>query len=172
MIAVKLTSSELFYAAMEGVRRHVHAVQNNARQTYGRGGTHHDWNNGIVGMVGELCVAKAFGLYWTGLGAMGQFQLPDVGPLQVRTTVYDTGCLLLHPEDGDDDTFVLVTGDKLDYALRGWCYARDGKRDEFWRRETDRPAFFVPQSALQPIETLKTRAVTDRDIPFASNGRF
>jgi hypothetical protein len=45
---------------------------------------------------------------------------------------------------------VLVTGSRGDYVIRGWIYGAEGKQDMWWDDPTGkgRPAFFVPQHAL------------------------
>lgn len=59
----------------------------------------------------------------------------------------------MHRTDPDDRPFVLVTGVAPKFVLRGWIWGRDGKLEKYWgeRNNNGRPAFFVPQSALQPM---------------------
>jgi len=150
MTIVRLTWSELAIAACVGVERHVHNLRVKAQQAWGYDGAH-AWETHIVGAQGEALVAKHFGCEWD--GALGDYAAKDVGGYQVRTTRIKSGCLILHPEDLDDDLFVLVVllrdgvGD-----LVGAKIGHRGKIAEFWRDPgTGRPCFMVPQSALGPI---------------------
>jgi hypothetical protein len=110
----------------------------------------------LLGAAGEVAVAERLGIFYD--GALGRMQAADVGHVQVRTTKHSHGCLILHPEDPDDDVYVLVTGDPPSLRLVGRIRGRDGKRPEFWRDPTSkgRPAFFVPQEALRPLRMSQT----------------
>jgi hypothetical protein len=102
----------------------------------------------LLGAAGEVAVAEYLGVYYD--GALGRMRATDAGWVQVRTTMYPRGCLILHDTDPDDDVFVLVTGNPPQLRLEGRIRGRDGKRPEFWRdpSKKGRPAFFVPQDAL------------------------
>jgi hypothetical protein len=76
----------------------------------------------------------------------------------VRDARHLGGCLILR--EADPDGVVFITGvavpDGGYVGLEGWIRARDGKRDE-WRRDLGDEhgaVFFVPRSALRPMETL------------------
>lgn len=68
--------------------------------------------------------------------------------------------LFLHKED-KDIPFVWVTTTKNEYLdsywIRGWLFADEGKRDEWWCDPTrdNRWAYFVPLDELRLIEELK-----------------
>ena len=70
-------------------------------------------------------------------------------------TSHARGSLLLHPRDLDDAPYVLMTGGGGAYQVRGWIMGRDGKQEKYWgdRANQNRPAYWVPQSALNPIES-------------------
>src|SRR5688572_3645476 len=136
-------------AAQVGVMRE---VQNRrAGRVHAHGcGPDNGWSQHIEGAAGELAVAKALGLFWS--GAVGNLAADDVGPLQVRTTRVEAGCLIVHPSDPADRAFVLVTGQAPDFMLRGWIMGRHAKRHKWWADPAGgRPAFFVPQRALQDV---------------------
>jgi hypothetical protein len=112
-----------------------------------------------VGCAGELAVCRAFH-YDYGDGNLGDYKAPDAGQLQVRTSERDTYGgrpteLILHPDDNDDDVFIHVTGCPYPriMLLQGWIYAREGKKEEYWKDPTgkNRPAFFVPRHVLKDI---------------------
>ncbi len=60
---------------------------------------------------------------------------------------------MLHKTDKPAAEYVLVSGMFGDYAVRGWILGGDGMQEKYWseRGEAGRPAYFVPQSALQPM---------------------
>lgn len=150
MIRVRLTPEELLFAAMEGCKRRVSGV------TKGRKPRHcapknGEWQADIDGAVGEFVLAKWLGIPWD--GSPGETDECDVGIYRVRATPYYSGSLLLYPVD--HGLFVLVTGNTLDYCIAGWADAVNVKLSEHWAAEGMRqPCFKVPQSALQPAETL------------------
>lgn len=109
----------------------------------------------IAGAVAEYVVSKALGAAWQPIKAIGA---RDVGTYEVRSTGRADGRLILHAADPDDVPFVLVTGNYPRFAVRGWLLGSDGKRREYWGDWSKRPAYFVPQTALQPIETLQVHA--------------
>jgi hypothetical protein len=57
----------------------------------------------------------------------------------------------VHDRDKDDDLFILVTGTAPSFRIAGCIMGRDAKRSEFWRTDTGRPAYFVPQDVLTPL---------------------
>jgi hypothetical protein len=148
---VVLTPHEFLYAAMVGCTRE---IDNRRKQRFDRYGprTTSPWDLHIEGAAGELALAKYLGHYWS--GALGNLDAADVRDWQVRTSAGEDSCLIVHPADGDDDRFVLIIGTAPNFLIRGWAYGRDAKRLEFWRDPSgrDRPAYFLPQSQLRPME--------------------
>jgi hypothetical protein len=112
----------------------------------------------VRGCLGELAVAKALGRYWDPV--RDRVHAGDVGSLEIRHTDHLTGRLLLHPEDGDDAAYILVCGEPPVLRIPGWIFGRDGKRDEYLSQPdpSRAPAYWVPQSALRPLETLEAAA--------------
>jgi hypothetical protein len=111
----------------------------------------------IIAARGEMAVAKGLNLYWS--GTVGDYGAIDVGGMvDVRTRTKHWHSLILHPADKDDLPFVLVdASNPPNMRLVGWMYAKDGKDQKFWDdpSKKNRPAFFIPQEALRPIEELK-----------------
>lgn len=144
---VQLTDEEMAVAEWLGEQRHKRSEFRQARY----GGTR-DKEYNIAGCVAECAVAKYLDVFWMG----GSIGAPDVGEkTQVRSTDRPDGHLLVHPKDPDDAPFVLVTGTRPVFVLAGWLLGRDCKQQKWWRENTGRPAFFVPQAALHPIEELR-----------------
>ena len=154
-VAVHLEWPEVYRAAEVGIMRQVSACQKKRADCYGLNPAD-GWSAHIEGACGELAVAKYFDRFWS--GTIGQVDQSDVGEYEVRTSDRQNARLILHPNDKDGARFFLVTGHAPDFELVGWIYARDGKRPEFWTDPTgkNRPAFFIPQSALHPIKRKDT----------------
>ena len=151
-------------AAMIGISRNVKGTGKAGR--YGVDQVRNGWQIHCDGACGEAAVAKAFGLYWD--GSIGDFGATDVGEYQVRTNPNEWGDLILHERDNDADPYILVLSHgSPDFNLRGWIYGSEGKLSEYWRDGSPgRPAFFVPQDKLRPIEELITgRATPGRGTP-------
>lgn len=105
---------------------------------------------------GEMAVAKYLNLFWS--GSIGDFKAVDVGGLvEVRTVDKKGRRLIVHPEDKDWPPFVFVdASDAPNINLVGWLYGYDAKQEKYWADPTgnNRPAYFVPQSDLRPMEDL------------------
>jgi hypothetical protein len=149
-IDITINNIEYMHAAHAGFLREAANVLAERYDT--NAGQRDAYSTHILGAVGEYVAARALDIFWAG---PGRLRAPDVGPLQIRTGTKHTHSLILHPSDADDDVFVLVTGSVKHYRVHGWIYGRDGKRREYWKDpDTGRPAFFVPQSALNDIADL------------------
>lgn len=157
---VTLTEQELRIAATAGIERRLSAMQN---QRQGAHGFNRDdfWQLDIEGLCAEWAVAKALGVYYVPVVGELDTELGDVLPnVQVRSTKYETGHLLVHKTDPDDHRFVLVTGGCGNYVIPGWIYGRDAKREEWWKTHKGRSAYWVPQSGLRKFvpRTVKAAA--------------
>jgi hypothetical protein len=152
---VVLTESEIMLAAMTGVMRQVQNIALKRKPRNGAG-NYNDWQIHVQGCLGELVVAKAAKVFWT--GNLGRLDQPDVERLQVRCSHKSDGELILHHYDKDKDIFILVTGVNGTHDIRGYIRAKAGKQPIHWRDKNEdetphpRPAFFVLQKYLHPIE--------------------
>lgn len=149
MVEIKLANHEIFLAATGGIIRQVENMQKNRNAAHGAGHAN-DWQLSIEGCLGEYALAKHFGVYWS-KGKLGDY---DVGEVQVRTTAHETGRLILHKEDDDEQKFFLMIGVNGSYKIAGWITGKDGKQEEFWQDPTGkgRHAYFVPQNKLRPLD--------------------
>lgn len=149
MIRVRLSYDEIIQGVIGGCLRHLENMKDNkCNFTHGYD-ERNAWQVHIEGALGELAVAKVLKLYWS----KGKRGGDDVGPYRVRTSARDDADLILHETDPDDTRHYSVTGSNGIYRIHGWILARDGKREEWWRDPTgSRPAFFVPRSALVPVD--------------------
>lgn len=151
-ISVTLTWHEVRMAAEIGLIRQIQNLSNGRKDRFGCS-PDEGWGPHIEGACGEMAVAKAFGIFWS--GALGNLKADDVGKLQVRTRSKSHYELILHPDDYDDRPFVHVTGLAPEFVIVGWIIGRDGKRTEFWGDPAGgRPAFFVPVKVLRPLTEL------------------
>ena len=150
---IEFTPDELRKWARAGVDRRVNAIEKQRRGAHGFNRKDF-WQLDIEGVLAEAAVAKALGLdEWEPVVGQLDTELGDVmSGLQVRSTWYAKGNLLIHETDADDDKFVLVTGAAPTYMIRGWCHGRDGKKPELWKTvskgQTSRSAYWVPQDKL------------------------
>jgi hypothetical protein len=152
MTIVRLTWSEVLTAAQVGIARQVVNLRDGRRDRHGL--VQAPWENHIQGCIGEIAVAKFYKRRWT--GNFGDFRAADVGPLQVRTTSYPQGRLILHPNDGDHEAWILTRVLLPDVVLAGWLPGFEAKQPKFWTAPGghNRPAFFVDNAALRAMETL------------------
>lgn len=150
MTRVHLEAFECRMAAEVGLRRQLAKLgQHDAHGFNGDG-----WGIHIEGAAGELAVAKALNLYWS--GSVDTFKVGgDVGSLQVRTRSRSDYDLIVRAADRDGDLFVLVTGKMPDLWVRGWMYGKEAKSSEFEQTYGDRPkAWFVPAAHLRRVVDL------------------
>jgi hypothetical protein len=53
-----------------------------------------------------------------------------------------------------------VTGRPPTFRVHGWIRCADAKVPEYFKRVSERaPSYFVPQDALQPLDTLGTASL-------------
>lgn len=111
----------------------------------------------IVGVCGEVAVAKAAGLYWS--PTVNTFHgKPDIEPnLEVRTTENparaDSDCLIVRDNDPDERVYIMVTGEPPVMTIRGWIRGSDAKKDCYLRNPGGhRRAWFVPQEDLKTFK--------------------
>lgn len=147
MSTVTLTWAEVASGIHAAGMRRIYNLRNGRQPIYGE--PHDPWAADVEGALAEMAVAKHMDRYWSPASSQAPHTIPgDVGPLQVRSTTRPNGCLILHPNDPDEAVFWLVTGSAPTYTLAGWIRGADGKLEQYWREDTGRPAFFVPQTAL------------------------
>lgn len=152
---VELTPSEMRFGAQVGIERRLSALEHKRKDRYGKpkGDL---WGIDITSSLSELAVSKATGQYWYAHVGSSDVELPgDVGSLQVRSTSYATGCLVLHKADDDDAKFILVIANAPRFKIAGWTFGRDGKQESYWKSEWERPCYLVPQDQLKALAVLK-----------------
>jgi hypothetical protein len=84
----------------------------------------------------------------------GSDDLP--GGIDVKTRSKHKYDLLVQRRSDPAKKFVLVTIENQKTLLHGWCYGSEAMDEKYWADPArGRPAYFVPQSALRPMESLK-----------------
>jgi hypothetical protein len=148
MTTISLTDAEIFFAAQIGMMRQIEDIQRKKRSNTGET-QFGAWQRHIEGALAECAFAKHLGLYWS----KTSWPHPDVGDSEVRSTPRDWGDLRIKPDDPDDRKFYLLTGINGTYTIRGWIYALEGKKPEYWKRvDKDREEqFWCPQANLHPL---------------------
>ena len=150
---VQLTPQEMMQGATIGVMRHCAAKRRNLPDRHGFKGM--GWAEHIEGACGEMAFARVMGWYYS--CSVNTFKNGgDVGAIQVRTRSQHDYELIVRVDDRDDDQFVLVTGRAPDFIVRGWILGAEAKRPKEWLQTygNREPAYFVPHSALLPLELL------------------
>ena len=156
-VTVELDWNEVSLGAFVGLRRTITSL---------RKGRHRDvwatkvknkdsrWQVEIEGSLAEVAVAKHLGVFWD--GSVDTFKRADVGSVQVRHTELQEGCLIVRPEDADDEKYILVCGTYPIYELCGWMLGVMAKKEEFIRDPGGvKSAFFIPQKFLSDMKELK-----------------
>lgn len=152
-VYITLTQEEMWHAEWVAKVRQRLAEKEGRKHLYGFVGDGQKIH--LDGCYSELAVARHLGLYWHALlDHEGRQTMADVGKdIEVRCCSDQhrqgrRGNLILHREDKDDRTYVLVDGEAPNLVLVGWKTGVAGKREEWWRADYERPAYFVPREEL------------------------
>ena len=141
----------------EGMRRQ---AVNEAKRLRGRNGGASFGSKALdihlLGAAGEMAVASYLGmkheLYKEVEAKRGSDDLPGI---DIKTRSKHFYSLIVQKQEDPDKKFVLVTIENQQTLLHGWCYGREAMDERYWADPArGRPAYFVPQSALHPMETL------------------
>lgn len=141
----------------EGMRRQ---AVNEAKRLRGRNGGASFGSKALdihlLGAAGEMAVASYLGmkheLYKETEAKRGSDDLPGIDVKTRSKSRYD---LIVQKNEDPSKKFVLVTIENQQTLLHGWCYGHEGMDAQYWADPArGRPAYFVPQSALHPMETL------------------
>jgi hypothetical protein len=146
------------FAAQAGVMRQISALERSRNEAH-YGAPEHPWDVNIEGCGAECAFAKYSGMYWQSVVKRPSDLRGDVGHVQVRSTPLSNGCMIVHEDDKDGSPFVLVVGKFPKYEVIGWMHGHEAKNKEFWRTDTGRPAFFVPQDRLWAMDSLPSECL-------------
>ncbi len=111
----------------------------------------------LLGAAGEVAVASYLGLkhelFKEKEARRGSDDLPG---MDVKTRSKHSYDLIVQKNEDPGQRFVLVTIQDQKTLLHGWCWGREAMKDEFWADPArGRPAYFVGQSFLRSMESLK-----------------
>ena len=152
-VKVKLTRHELRAAANSGIERHLDGIGKNRTQLYGADKRKMEWQNNIIGSIGEYAVSKYLNIYWepaTSIDCLDNL-IGDVGVYQVRATQWPQGSLLIVTKDKPDAVFILATVELNIVTLQGWLYGHEGKSvGEFKENDT----YWISQNMLHKMASL------------------
>ena len=157
---VELEWDDVYTYACKGVERRIDSLKKNRKGNHGFDREYEAWSIDVEGMLAEAAVAQAIGVVHAPVVGTLDTERGDVGPgLQVRSTRYgfdraNVGCLLLHDSDSDTDKFILACGSNGTYRIPGWIEGVHGKQSAFIKHNKGRWAYWVPQSALKPLDAL------------------
>lgn len=156
-VIVTLSWFEIAMAGQVALQRVLFNLERGVREKHGAVSELGGFDYHFAGCIGELATAKHCNYYWT--GGVGNFTVRDVGgQLQVRARTRASYELPLHPEDKDEDIFVLahvVAASLPRVRLSGWLRGQEGKQPQFWKDlGNGRPAFFVPIERLGSMADL------------------
>ncbi len=153
-IDITLTVGELHMAAQIGCLRQIESLVKKLPDRHGFDGTD-GWSIHIEGAAGEIAVSKALNVYWG--GSVNTFRTAaDIGTkLEVRTRSNYDYDLIVRDNDKALSVYILVVGKIPTFRVVGWIRGSDAKNEAWLKTYGNRPAaYFVPQSCLNPIETL------------------
>jgi hypothetical protein len=156
-LPVHLEKHESEVACFVGKRRYESSRRDGKQHTrgYTATGLKSHMRGEVNAAAAEIAVGKLLNVY-VPLSFNVKGEKPDVGRrIQVRHTLREDNSLIIIERSVDDQFFVLVTGSMPEYSVKGYIRAKEGKLEEYIRNPDDRgEAYFVPQSALTPIEDL------------------
>lgn len=152
---VTLTSSETELATQVARQRQAEAQRMGLRPKFGATDSSAASIHAL-GAAGELAAAKALGVAWQPtINTFKQEGGDGVGRLEVRTRSRHDFDLLVRPSDRDGRAFVHVTQSSTGHQVHGWLWSSEAKQGRWLQNFGGRPpAFFVPVSALRPLDTL------------------
>jgi hypothetical protein len=114
--------------------------------------THEQVSELAESITAELIVARYFGLDYDARQNNGKHHA-DVGQgLEVKWTKYESGHLIIYPNDRDTDVAVMVVGKSPSYRIAGWIPVQFAKRAKYKHRSQD--SWWIEQHNLFPIEDL------------------
>jgi hypothetical protein len=143
---IQLSIHEIFVASQVGLLRQCEDIKAGKKSFIGEK-QDTAWQRHIEGALSECAMAKYLNVYWN----KADWFHPDVGNVEVRCTHHETGRLIIRDRDADNTKYYLLTGINGRYIVRGYIYAREGKKKEYLDQvvEGRPPSYFVPQSKLR-----------------------
>ena len=158
---ISLTDAELALCQVEAQARVQRAIDNNYQHRETKTVPNNDPNNltgHYRGRVTELAVAKYFNCDYEPDGPCDRTKFDLLNGCEVRSNKYQWGHLIVHTWD-KPAPYVLctLTDNANEFIISGWRDLADCQIDKYWRTNVPAAAYFVPQSDLHDMATLKER---------------
>jgi hypothetical protein len=118
----------------------------------------------VGGILAEMVVGRKFSR--TFLPAINTFHAQaDVGEdIEVRSTPHHNGALIVRDNDDPARRYVLVVVDPMrGFAVRGWCYGYEARKDEWHKKGQGREAWWY-RGPLRAWETLTLERPEDAQL--------
>ena len=157
-----MTDAELELCKIEAQERVQHAINTNATHREIRtvaSDDPHNFFGHYRGCVTEKAVAKYFGIgYQSNTYDKTKFDLSNGCEVRSLQSKYSWGCLIVHEWD-KPAPYVLCSFTEIanEFMVVGWRDLVDCQDNKYWRADMPAPAYFVPQSDLHDMATLKQR---------------
>ena len=112
------------------------------------------WADSIHGAMAEAAMSKLLDLPVTP-GEKGKITYGDIGGfIEIRSTEWKNGNLIIYERDPVDVPFILVVGHYPRFKAVGFVINNDID-DKWWRSDKDPASWWIPQSALSPMRDFK-----------------
>lgn len=150
-IVVSLSLDEATFGIQNGVYRRLKATKGRYKNAHGL--TKSSWDIDINGALAEQAFCKAAGIYFSPNN--NAFSGADIvgTNVQVRTTSYKNGRLIVREGDDLDCVYVLAIIAFPEVTLVGWISGKDAAKKKYLddAGKKRKPAWFVPQEDLNPF---------------------
>ena len=146
---ITLTWPEVWQSSIVGIMRRITSLKNSA--TSDENMPAHQkvtWATDIDAACAEMAYAKATNRYWD--GGVNRFKSGDVGDVQIRSTNYAAGNLIIRDRDSENEFYVLVTCQCPEYVVVGGIIGSEAKQPKYLKIGTNggSNAWWVPQLSL------------------------
>ncbi len=150
-VFVTLTEDEMAVASLIGCKRRCESKSRSRSDNHGLKDADF-WGIDIEGAAAEMAYCKYRNIFWS--ASVNSFKKADCDyNVQIRSTKYANGKLIIRNDDSDTDVFVLVTGVAPTFCVCGWIKGIDGKVEQHVSAPNGRErAFFVPQQSLNSFK--------------------
>ena len=154
MAQIRLTMNELLMAAIVGLNRRMKSMRKSTVTDAYTDNKFVPWYTDIEAAAAECALAKYLNIFWD--GSEGTFKAPDLGDdIQVRCSSYAQAHLIVRDKDDGAHRYILLTGEGLNWDVRGWMFGYDAKKDTYFRQSESTNAansWWVPQSDLEDVD--------------------
>lgn len=106
-----------------------------------------------IGTDGEMACAYGLGFFYF-VPTVNSYKDPDIAyNLQVRTTSYSSGRLIVKPNDNPYHMYILVTSRYFPtFNIRGYIWGYEAP--SLCEKQDEHGNYWIPQSRIKPIEKI------------------